>query len=218
MENNKNFYPNVNGYYNAINQYSGNINSYFDGNFMQLSGWNLLCALIAVCTLGIGIPWAMCLKIRWETKHTVINGKRLYFNGTAAQLFGKLIVWLIFMAIIFIIPIIIAVVSSQPRRTSSYYYGYYSYRPSVNPRDLIANILLAIIIDLILGIFIVNGYFVYLKKWTTKHTTFVDDKGIPYEHMGNGNMYYPNVRAYCNQQGYSKETLNKSIHCKCKLV
>ena len=36
---------------------------------------------------------------RWEAKHTVINGHRLTFDGTAAQLFGKWILWL-FLTII----------------------------------------------------------------------------------------------------------------------
>jgi uncharacterized membrane protein YjgN (DUF898 family) len=29
----------------------------------------------------------------WETKHTVINGERLTFDGTAAGLFGNWIKW-----------------------------------------------------------------------------------------------------------------------------
>ena len=32
---------------------------------------------------------------RWETKHTVINGHRLKFDGTALQLFGNWIKWLL---------------------------------------------------------------------------------------------------------------------------
>ena len=32
---------------------------------------------------------------RWETSHTVIDGRRLYFDGTAAQLFGSWIKWLL---------------------------------------------------------------------------------------------------------------------------
>ncbi len=32
---------------------------------------------------------------RWETKHTVINGKRLHFDGTASQLFGNWILWVL---------------------------------------------------------------------------------------------------------------------------
>ena len=31
----------------------------------------------------------------WETKHTVIEGRRLRFDGTAMQLFGSWIKWLL---------------------------------------------------------------------------------------------------------------------------
>ena len=69
--------------------------SYFDGGLLQLIGWKLLGFLITICTLGICYPWALCLVYSWEAKHTVINGKRLQFNGTAMGLFGNWIKWLL---------------------------------------------------------------------------------------------------------------------------
>lgn len=69
--------------------------SYFDGGLLQLIGWKLLGFLITVFTLGICYPWALCLVYSWEAKHTVINGKRLQFNGTAIGLFGNWIKWLL---------------------------------------------------------------------------------------------------------------------------
>lgn len=69
--------------------------SEFDGGLLQLIGWELLGALVTLCTLGICAPWAFCMIYRWEAKHTVINGRRLEFDGTAAQLFGKWILWLL---------------------------------------------------------------------------------------------------------------------------
>ena len=69
--------------------------SYFDGGLLQLIGWKLLGIIITVCTLGICFPWACCMIYNWETKHTVINGKRLYFDGAAIQLFGNWIKWLL---------------------------------------------------------------------------------------------------------------------------
>jgi uncharacterized membrane protein YjgN (DUF898 family) len=38
---------------------------------------------------------------RWEAKHTVINGRRLKFTGTATQLFGNWIKWLLLTIITF---------------------------------------------------------------------------------------------------------------------
>ena len=69
--------------------------SYFDGGLLQYIGWSLLGALITVCTLGICFPWALCMIYSWETKHTVVNGHRLRFTGTAMQLFGNWIKWLV---------------------------------------------------------------------------------------------------------------------------
>lgn len=75
--------------------------SKFDGGLLQLIGWRLLGGLITALTLGICYPWAVCMVYGWETKHTVINGKRLRFDGTAMQLFGNWIKWLILSIITF---------------------------------------------------------------------------------------------------------------------
>lgn len=67
--------------------------SYFDGGLLQLIGYRLLGVLIIIFTLGICTPWAICLIYNWETKHTVVEGKRLAFDGNAMQLFGNWIKW-----------------------------------------------------------------------------------------------------------------------------
>lgn len=69
--------------------------SYFDGGLLQLIGWTLLGGLITICTFGICYPWALCMVYGWKINHTVINGKRLKFNGTAIGLFGNWIKWFI---------------------------------------------------------------------------------------------------------------------------
>ena len=68
-------------------------NSYFDGGLLQKIGWGLLGGLLTLVTLGLGLPWAICMTYRWETKHTVIEGRRLAFDGNGAQLFGNYIKW-----------------------------------------------------------------------------------------------------------------------------
>jgi hypothetical protein len=67
--------------------------SYFDGKTIQLIGWRLLGLLLTGITLGIGAPWAYCMILRWEAKHTVVNGKRLCFTGRGLQLLGKFLLW-----------------------------------------------------------------------------------------------------------------------------
>lgn len=71
------------------------MNSYFDGGLFQLLGYKILGALVTIVTLGICYPWAFCMVYRWEAKHTVIDGRRLYFTGTAAGLFVQWIKWLL---------------------------------------------------------------------------------------------------------------------------
>ncbi len=75
--------------------------SYFDGGLLQKIGWIILGSLVTGCTLGICFPWAICMIYNWETKHTVINGRRLLFDGRAIQLFGKWIIWFILSLITF---------------------------------------------------------------------------------------------------------------------
>ncbi|MCL2655503.1 MAG: YjgN family protein [Coriobacteriia bacterium] len=69
--------------------------SYFDGGLAQLIGYKILGYLVTVFTLGICYPWACTMLYRWETKHTVVEGRRLEFTGTAAGLVGQWIKWLL---------------------------------------------------------------------------------------------------------------------------
>lgn len=49
--------------------------------------------ILSAFTLFLVVPWIIVFYIKWQTKHTVINGKKLAFNGTGAQLFGSYIKW-----------------------------------------------------------------------------------------------------------------------------
>lgn len=69
--------------------------SKFTGGLLGLIGINILQSLLCVITLGIGVPWAICIKERWIAKHTIIDGHQLVFDGTGAQLFGNYIKWLL---------------------------------------------------------------------------------------------------------------------------
>lgn len=67
--------------------------SYFDGGLLQFLGLAILGALVTTLTLGISYPWAIVILYRWKIEHTVIEGRRLKFNGTAVGLFGNWIKW-----------------------------------------------------------------------------------------------------------------------------
>lgn len=66
-----------------------NEKSYFDGGLLQWIGWNILGAIVTVCTLGICYPWALCMVYGWKINHTVVDGRRL--KSTVRGKFGTLI-------------------------------------------------------------------------------------------------------------------------------
>ncbi|MDR1999745.1 MAG: DUF898 family protein [Frankiaceae bacterium] len=65
----------------------------FDGGAATYFGTALLAFLITICTAGFGVPWAICLRYSWRTKHTLVNGYRLKFTGGGGRLFGQWIKW-----------------------------------------------------------------------------------------------------------------------------
>ena len=71
----------------------------FDGGLLQLVGYTILGFLVTVLTLGICLPWSYTMKYNWETKHTIIGGRRLGFNGMAIGLFGNWIKWFLLTVI-----------------------------------------------------------------------------------------------------------------------
>ena len=68
-------------------------NSRFTGGLLGLIGITILQDLLIFITLGIGLPWAVCIKARWMARHTVLDGRQTYFDGTGGQLFGNYIKW-----------------------------------------------------------------------------------------------------------------------------
>lgn len=79
----------------SVNMNDAQGESYFDGGLLQLIGWYILGGLVTTFTLGICYPWALCMVYGWKINHTVIEGRRLKFTGTAAGLFGNWIKWLL---------------------------------------------------------------------------------------------------------------------------
>lgn len=75
--------------------------SYFDGGLFQLIGYRILGIIVTVFTLGICYPLAFTMVYRWEAKHTVIEGRRLRFEGSALGLFGHWIKWWLLTIITF---------------------------------------------------------------------------------------------------------------------
>ena len=75
--------------------------SFFDGNFWELFGIELLAGIITFFTIGICYPKAMEIIYKYEQNHKVYNEQRCAFNGTASQLFGTWIICIILSLITF---------------------------------------------------------------------------------------------------------------------
>ncbi len=75
--------------------------SYFDGGLLSYIGWSILGALVTALTFGICYPWAVCMIYGWKINHTVVNGRRLRFTGSAMGLFGNWIKWMLLTIITF---------------------------------------------------------------------------------------------------------------------
>lgn len=76
-------------------------NSYFDGGLFGLLFWRFVGLIITICTAGICYPWALTLIYAYEARHTVIDGHRLIFTGSAIGLFGSWIKWFLLTIITF---------------------------------------------------------------------------------------------------------------------
>lgn len=73
--------------------------SRFEGSVLGFIGYYLIMTLLTIFTLGIAYPWGYVMFQRWLCRNTVIDGHRLYFDGTGTQLFGNYIKWWFFTLI-----------------------------------------------------------------------------------------------------------------------
>ena len=76
-------------------------NSYFDGTLLELLAYSYLCDFITIFSVGVLRSWGVCLLNKYIYSHTVIDGKRLKFNGEGDELFAKEFRWNFFKIITF---------------------------------------------------------------------------------------------------------------------
>ncbi|OJF91781.1 DUF898 family protein [Alkalibacterium sp. 20] len=67
--------------------------SFFDGGLFELIFWSLFGGIVTVLSLGLLYPWLICRLFAWKINHTVIDGMRMNFSGSAVGLFGNWIKW-----------------------------------------------------------------------------------------------------------------------------
>ncbi|MDE6558210.1 MAG: DUF898 family protein [Clostridia bacterium] len=95
--------------------------SKFTGGVFSLFVYEAAVFLGTLLTFGFCYPFLMCWKMRWETENTVINGRKLVFDGKAGDLFKHYVIWLLLSfvtcGIYFIIKGQINIVSWQTKHT-----------------------------------------------------------------------------------------------------
>jgi len=75
---------------------NGNTNvSFFDGGSFAYFGYSLIFGILFTLSCGIAYPWLMVMIQKWDTKHQVINNRRLVFSGTGLGLLGEFLIILI---------------------------------------------------------------------------------------------------------------------------
>ena len=62
--------------------------SYFDGSVFESVCVYMGAAFMTCFTLGFCFPWAYCMVCKFHVDHTVIEGRRLKFDGDGANLWG----------------------------------------------------------------------------------------------------------------------------------
>lgn len=75
--------------------------SYFDRGLLSYIVYSILAYCLTFISFGILYPWALCILYGWKVNHTVVEGKRLKFNGTAMGLFGNWIKWFLLVIVTF---------------------------------------------------------------------------------------------------------------------
>lgn len=68
-------------------------NSKFDGSVLGYIGIYLLYGFLAMISLGLAIPYAICKIASWYISHCTIDNRRLEFEASSLELFGKMLLW-----------------------------------------------------------------------------------------------------------------------------
>lgn len=75
--------------------------SNWDGGVLDTIINSIVASLIVGFTCGIATPWAICYMMKFIVEHTIIDGRRLTFDGDGASLFGNWIKWFLLTVITF---------------------------------------------------------------------------------------------------------------------
>lgn len=106
QNNGQNFQQGFNNFQQGFNNFTqlndpsiANSTSSWDGGVLETLVAMIVSSLIVTFTCGIATPWAICYMIGFIISHVTIDGRRLTFDGTGAQLFGNWIKWFVLIVI-----------------------------------------------------------------------------------------------------------------------
>ena len=140
--------------------------------------------IFTLVTLTLAYPALMCWYMRWEVKHTVIQGRRLTFDGYSRQLYGKFLLWLLLsiisVSIYFFVKMKINLIKWQTKHThvegfkedrSKFSGAWYFYW---------GHILLVLLVTILtIGLLHFWGK-CHMERWMAKHT-IVDDYKLSFD-------------------------------------
>lgn len=89
--NNYNPNPGYNQGYNGGSPF--HTGSCWDGGVLETLVASIVYSILISITCGLATPWALCYFYKFVISHVVIDGKRLYFDGTGTSLFGNWLLW-----------------------------------------------------------------------------------------------------------------------------
>lgn len=67
--------------------------SFFEEKGIKLYWLNVLWRFLNIISVGLLIPFTMCMKLRYINRYAVINKKKLVFTGQGINLLGRYILW-----------------------------------------------------------------------------------------------------------------------------
>lgn len=77
------------------------VESRFTGGLWGLIGIGILQIVLGCLTLGLWIPWGVCMRERWYADHTTIDGRQVVFDGHGEELFLNYLKWALLTVITF---------------------------------------------------------------------------------------------------------------------
>ena len=168
--------------------------STFTGGAFANAFIGLISVLVTAITLGIAYPVMKCWHTRWHAKHTYINGRRLYFDGRAVQLFGRYLLWwflsIITLGIYYVVAMQLKLTEWKTKHThylcNADDSGYCSRFTGRWYQLFCVNFVAMLVTVITLGI----GYFwahCYRLRWYCKHT-IIDGDGLRFD--GRARQYF----------------------------